>query len=177
LSILPLLMAWPLASCAGSSPASETPSPAAGQAPAAAGEPEPELMPEPESAEPAGAAEPASDGSSDAPADVDKPALSDGETRTMSMIQKVVLDNRTAFRTCYDAVQAKVPELKGDLTLYFVLDAGGRVKKAELNEQRSTIKNDELTQCAIGELRKLQFPASSKGLDTKVNYPFNFNPQ
>lgn len=94
----------------------------------------------------------------------------------MEVIQTVILNNRPKFRACYDSVQAKVPELKGDLTLHFVLSAEGRVKKAELNQPRSTIKNAELTECAIGELRKLQFPASSKGLETKVNYPFNFNP-
>ena len=103
--------------------------------------------------------------------------LSTGETRTMQVIQKTVLDHRDRFRNCYDAVEAQAPGIQGDLTLYFVLDAAGRVKEAELNDARSTLKHEKLVECALSELRKLQFPPSSKGLETKVNYPFNFNPR
>lgn len=104
-------------------------------------------------------------------------ALSDGETRTMKVIQQTVLDNRARFRTCYDAVQDKEPEVQGDMAIHFVLDSSGRVREAALNEQRSTLKHPEIAKCIIAELRKIQFPASSKGLETKVNYPFNFNPK
>ena len=107
----------------------------------------------------------------------DEANLSDGETRTMKVIQQLVLDNRDRFRGCYDKVQAKVPELQGDLTLYFVLDAQGKVREAALNEERSTLKHPEVTKCVIFEIKNLKFPASSKGLETKVNYPFNFNPK
>jgi hypothetical protein len=136
---------------------------------------------EPARAEPVAApetAEPIAEqpGSSPGPAPAD-PGLSDGETRTMKVIQKIIVDNREAFRACYDEVQEKVPELKGDMTLYFVLGTSGNIKEAALNEAKSTIKNDELTKCAIIELRKIDFPPSSKGLETKVNYPFNFNPR
>jgi len=103
--------------------------------------------------------------------------LSDGEERTMKVIQKTVLDNRARFRACYDAVQDKEPEVQGDMTIYFVLDAGGRVREAALNEQRSTLKHPEIAKCIVDELRKVQFAASTKGLETKVNYPFNFNPK
>lgn len=103
--------------------------------------------------------------------------LSDGETRTMKVIQQTVLDNRVRFRTCYDVVQGKEPEIQGDMTIYFVLGSQGRVQEASLNEQRSTLKHPEVAKCIITELRKVQFPASSKGLETKVNYPFNFNPK
>ena len=103
--------------------------------------------------------------------------LSDGEERTMKVIQKTVLDNRARFRACYDAVQEKEPEVQGDMTIYFVLDSGGRVREAALNEQRSTLKHPEIAKCIVDELRKVQFAASTKGLETKVNYPFNFNPK
>jgi len=103
--------------------------------------------------------------------------LSDGEERTMKVIQKTVLDNRARFRACYDAVQEKEPEVQGDMTIYFVLDSGGRVREAALNEQRSTLKHPDIAKCIVDELRKVQFAASTKGLETKVNYPFNFNPK
>ena len=131
-------------------------------------------------------AEPAVEDSADAAATGDSEAaaagtgaspLSDGETRTMKVIQQTVLDNRVRFRTCYDAVQEKEPEIQGDMAIYFVLGSQGRVQEASLNEQRSTLKHPEVAKCIITELRKIQFPASSKGLETKVNYPFNFNPK
>jgi hypothetical protein len=126
---------------------------------------------DPEPADPAGAA------ASEPDATQPTADLSAGETRTMKLIQQTVLDNRDRFRACYDAVQAKLPELQGDLTLFFVLDAEGKVKEAAVNEQRSTLKHEEIVKCAVEELRKLKFPPSSKGLETKVNYPFNFNPR
>src|SRR5687768_532816 len=61
-------------------------------------------------------AEPALEDSTDAPTTGDSDAtgtasggsaLSDGETRTMKVIQQTVLENRARFRTCYDAVQTK----------------------------------------------------------------------
>lgn len=95
----------------------------------------------------------------------------------MKVIQQTILDNRDRFRACYDRVQARVPELQGDLTLYFVLDSRGKVKEAQLNEKRSTLKHEDVVKCAIEEVKDLKFPESSKGLETKVNYPFNFNPR
>jgi hypothetical protein len=119
----------------------------------------------------------APEGDAEAAASTGGSAISDGETRTMKVIQQTVLDNRARFRTCYDVVQEKEPEIQGDITIYFVLGSQGRVQEATLNEQRSTLKHPEVAKCIITELRKVQFPASSKGLETKVNYPFNFNPK
>ena len=184
---VPLLVMWlsiPALSLACSS--GSTPPPEA--APRAAPEPDesgaPEDMPEP-AIEEAAADEPATDPSiaeyeaetAEGSASAGGKSLSDGETRTMKVIQQTVLDNRARFRACYDAVQDKEPEVQGDMTIHFVLDSSGRVREASLNEQRSTLKHPEIAKCIIGELRKVQFAASSKGLETKVNYPFNFNPK
>ena len=183
----PLLVVTVVATACGnaSTPPPEAPpepaaSPAATDAPADA----PTAAPVDAPAE--ATAEPAVEGSADAPATGDSEAagastggspLSDGETRTMKVIQQTVLDNRARFRTCYDVVQEKEPAIQGDMTIYFVLGSQGRVQEASLNEQRSTLKHTEVAKCIITELRKVQFPASSKGLETKVNYPFNFNPK
>jgi hypothetical protein len=99
------------------------------------------------------------------------------ETRTLTLIQKIVQANRKPFRACYEKVQKDLPDLKGDLVISFVLDAEGNIKKAEHNLERSTIKNAEVATCAIAELKKLDFPPSSRGMETSVNYPFNFNPK
>lgn len=97
-----------------------------------------------------------------------------GETRTSEAIAKVVRDNRQPFRDCYERSAAKDPNLQGTLTLHFVLDPEGRVKLAELNEPRSTIKDSNVVNCAIGVLKTLHFPPSSRGMESVANYPFDF---
>jgi len=176
LSSLFLLAALGCLACGGSAPPPETAPPAT----EAASEPAQEDVDMAEPAEQpaeldAGDQAPSEDGPAEAATASND--LSAGETRTMQVIQKTVLDNRDRFRVCYDVVEADQPGIQGDLTLYFVLDAEGRVKEAELNEARSTLKQERLVECALSELRKLRFPPSSKGLETKVNYPFNFNPR
>ena len=179
--VVPLLLttALSVACSSGSTPPPET----AAAAPAADAEPSaaPAESPEPASTDEA-AADPAiaeyeAETAQGSPPSEGGAGVSDGETRTMQVIQKVVLDNRARFRACYDAVQAKEPEVQGDIAIFFVLSSEGRVREASLNEQRSTLKHPEVAKCIIGELRKVQFPASSKGLETKVTYPFNFNPK
>lgn len=98
------------------------------------------------------------------------------ETRTTEVIAKVIKDNRAPFRACYEKGRKELPDLKGTLTLHFVLDPEGKVKLAELNLERSTIKSPMVADCAIAELKKLKFPPSSRGMESSVNYPFDFKP-
>ncbi len=98
------------------------------------------------------------------------------ETRTTEVIQKIILDNRKPVRACYDKVKKDLPSLQGNMTIHFVLGPEGAVKKAEIVLERSEIKNAELADCAIGVIKKLKFPASSRGMESSINYPFNFKP-
>lgn len=85
-------------------------------------------------------------------------------------------DNRDKVRACYDAALAKDPGIAGDLVIDFTIDPRGVVKQAEVNWSQSDIHVPELDTCAADAVRALQFPASSRGLESKVSYPFNFNP-
>lgn len=97
-----------------------------------------------------------------------------GETRTTDVIAKIIKDNRKAFRDCYEKGTKDLPDLQGTLTLHFVLDPEGKIKKAELNQERSTLKAPPVVDCAIGVLKQLRFPPSSKGMESTINYPFDF---
>jgi TonB family protein len=112
--------------------------------------------------EPAGAPTPASA----APADA----------RGKEQIQAVIAANRERVRACYDAAHKKDPGIQGDLVVAFVINPDGSVKSAEVSPQESEIHSPELDSCAIDVLKTLKFPASSRGLESKVNYPFNFKP-
>jgi TonB family protein len=92
------------------------------------------------------------------------------------VIRDVVLKNRQKVRDCYDIERRKHPRLKGTLTLHFKLSASGRVSFAEVNQARTTLDNPELATCALKALRTIQFPPSSRGFESEVNYPFDFRP-
>jgi len=98
------------------------------------------------------------------------------ETRTMDVIRKLVMDNRKAARKCYDDARKEQKDLKGDVVIHFVLDPEGKVKLAELNQERSTLKAPVVTDCVIGVIKGIHFPKSSRAMETSTNYPFNFTP-
>jgi hypothetical protein len=97
------------------------------------------------------------------------------ETRTMEVIAQVVKENRKPVRDCFEKAKKELPDLKGDMVIHFVVDPEGKVKKAELNQERSTLKSPAVVDCSLKVIQALKFPASSRGMDTTVNYPFNLN--
>jgi hypothetical protein len=163
--------------CGGSQPEAQAPAPAAEVAPAAAA--------------PAGAAgdeKPAADGwegegdAKGGPAGGDAksttPAAASGveETRTIEVIQKIVKEHRPEVRECYEKARKDLPSLQGDLVIHFVLDPAGKVKVIEVNQTRTTLKSPTVSDCAIKTIKGLTFPPSSRGMETNVNYPYNFMP-
>lgn len=129
-------------------------------------EPEPEPEPEPAAAEPE--AEAAPEESGDAPQE---------ETRTQAVIQDTFMRNRPQVRACFDAQLEKQPGLKGNLTVSFVIDPKGKVKEATINTARSDLAIGELNTCVIEKVMAIEFPPSSRGFESRGNYPFNFNPK
>jgi TonB family protein len=132
--------------------ATVTPEPAAPEAPS------------PVAAEPTTAAEP-----SVAPA-------GPKDARGKNEIQQVMAANRDKVRACYDKALAANPGIEGDLVVSFVIDPHGEVKQAEVDWSHSDLHVPELDTCAADAVRSIKFPASSRGLESKVNYPFNFHP-
>jgi TonB family protein len=104
-------------------------------------------------------------------------AAPSSDTRTLDSIRAIVQENRQKIRDCYDAALKNNPDIVGDLVVSFVIDPNGRVKSAEVNWNESDIHVPELDTCAVAAIRSLMFPASSKGLESSVNYPFNLNPK
>lgn len=97
------------------------------------------------------------------------------ETRTMDVIAAVVKENRKPVRDCFEKAKKELPDLKGDMVIHFVVDPEGKVKKAELNQERSTLKSPAVVDCSLKVIQAIKFPPSSRGMDTTVNYPFNLN--
>ncbi len=98
------------------------------------------------------------------------------ETRTTEVIQQTILAHRQPIRDCYDRGRRELPNLKGSMTINLIIDPDGKVKKAELNVERSEIKAPSVVNCSIDEIKKIKFPPSSRGRESIVNYPFDFKP-
>src|SRR4051812_43147320 len=99
------------------------------------------------------------------------------ETRTVEVITKVIKGRRAEIRQqCYEPARKDLPSLQGDMVIHLVIDPAGKVKTAELNLERSTLKSPAVVDCATKMLKGIDFPPSSRGLETVVNYPFNFMP-
>lgn len=179
-SCLVLVPFWLLA-CGGSAPPAESPESASAADPAAASE----AASEPGSSAPAsedaweGEAEAtsgSSSGSSGSAAGEPAPPDTKGEeTRTTEVIAKIIQGNRKPFRDCFEKGKKEIPTLKGMMTVHFVLDPEGGVKTAELNAERSDIKSPVVVDCSIAVLKGMKFPPSSRGMESTINYPFNFN--
>lgn len=170
-----LFLVLGFAACAGNKPA---PAAAPSAEPPSSAAPATSAPPSTDSAMPAGSAAP-DEGADDSGGDDSAPAPAKGgpkETRTTMVIAQVIKDHRKPFRACYDKAHKKLPHLKGNMTLHFVLDPKGNVKSAKLNIERSDIKAPLAVDCAIKVLKKLKFPPSSRGMRSEVNYPFNFKP-
>jgi hypothetical protein len=158
---------------AGGGPA-KTPDAAA--TPAAAPDVEAPPAADPPTADkPAGGDDAAWAGEADAKSAKAPDAGGKAETRTMEVIAQVIKDNRKPVRDCFDKAKKELPDLKGDMVIHFVVDPDGKVKKADLNQERSTIKSPAVVDCSIKVIQGIKFPPSSRGMDTTVNYPFNFN--
>jgi TonB family protein len=148
--------------CGPGQPAN-APSPEAAPAPAPTETP---ANPAPQAAAPASSAEAAPAAPESGPRD----------TRGKGEIQAVLAANRDKVRACYEAALKNNPGIHGDVVVAFVINPDGSVKSAEVNWSESEIHVPELDSCAVDVVRGLKFPPSSRGLESKVNYPFNFNP-
>ncbi len=184
LGSLLVLVAFGVVACGGSAPPPAAPEPAATETPAPAPATDASAKPPEEdgwageSAAKNGDTKP--DATKPAPAS-DTPAADTGsgkppETRTMEVIQQAVKDNRKAARKCYEDARKDLKDLKGDVVVHFVIDPEGKVKSAELNQERSTLKSPAVVNCVLDVIKGIHFPKSSRAMETSTNYPFNFTP-
>ena len=100
-----------------------------------------------------------------------------GADRTANDITHIIQRHRDRFRCCYDLVQRDAPGEKGTFVLDFVLEPDGKLKTASHNKAQSEIKSDAMGACALDVLRGISFPASKRGKESAVSYPFGFKPK
>lgn len=90
------------------------------------------------------------------------------------LIQSVIRQHVGAYRACYTAALAKLPNLSGKVMLRFTIDGKGVVTESAIAS--STMANPPVENCLALAARRMKFPPSP-GAPIHVNYPLVFQPE
>ena len=90
------------------------------------------------------------------------------------LIQSVIRQHVAAYRACYTAALAKLPNLSGKVMLRFTIDAKGMVTESAIAS--STMANPAVENCLALVARRMKFPPSP-GAPIHINYPLLFQPE
>jgi hypothetical protein len=99
-----------------------------------------------------------------------------GSTDRCSGVLDAIRARRDAFRCCYGLYARAHQSGPAHVVLHVELAPDGKVTKASLDEQRSSVAAPDLERCMATIATTLSFPRSPSGRDTKLNYPFDFEP-
>ena len=88
------------------------------------------------------------------------------------LIRRVIRENISGFRYCYESMLNRYPALEGKISMHFSISPSGKVSMADVSA--STAGNPELERCVSDRTRLLQFPSRTIGGLVFVTYPFIF---
>jgi len=88
------------------------------------------------------------------------------------VIQKVIADSKNKVRYCYEKALTRQPNLEGRIDLKFIINANGKVVKAQV--ESSTLGNVEVEKCILRAIKAMRFPKPAGGGIVEVRYPFIF---
>jgi len=92
-------------------------------------------------------------------------------------IRAIIIAHRDEARACYDKALIDHPGIEGDFVMSWTVDPKGNASQIGLDVSRSQITEPTVVACVSEIVRKIQFPASPGGFETKASYPFNFHPR
>jgi len=88
------------------------------------------------------------------------------------IIRRVIKENLSQIRYCYERELTKSPGLFGKVQIKFIIAATGLVSNSQVEE--STMKNAKVEQCIVQKVRGWRFPKPKGGGIVIVTYPFIF---
>jgi TonB family protein len=88
------------------------------------------------------------------------------------LVRKVIQDNKSQIRSCFERLLNQYPELNGKVQTQFTIGAQGQVLEAKVAQ--STTGSQELDACVASRVRLWQFPKPKGGGTVVVSYPFIF---
>ncbi len=87
-------------------------------------------------------------------------------------IRRVILDNISQIRNCYERILNQKPDLFGKLVIEWDIENKGKVKKAKAI--KNTTGSRKLASCVVKRLRSWRFPEPPDDQIARVTYPFVF---
>jgi pSer/pThr/pTyr-binding forkhead associated (FHA) protein len=92
---------------------------------------------------------------------------------TREEIARVVQENLSAIRYCYEKSLMDDPSLAGKIVLNWTISPVGLVATGGIGS--SSLRNAAVHRCLVGEIRDWKFPKPRDGGIVLVSYPFVFN--
>ena len=89
-------------------------------------------------------------------------------------IKSVMMENLGRVRFCYEKALKENPDLKGEISVDFVIGRDGRVESAEVGE--SSLDHPEMEACVLEKVSGFEFPEPKGEGTVSVTYPFIFSP-
>jgi hypothetical protein len=90
------------------------------------------------------------------------------------IIRRVVRSHVHEIRECYNAGLTADPELRGRVTIDFIIGGDGKVTSSVVYE--STLKDTAVPKCIVEAATTWLFPKPAGGGNVTVRYPFNLVP-
>jgi hypothetical protein len=91
---------------------------------------------------------------------------------TESIIQ-AYRDQKEQVKNCYFRALERLPALKGDVTLAWVVDGKGVLKKAWIKD--SSLGDADMESCILDHLKTVSFPRTQSLAQVTVEYTLNFS--
>jgi len=88
------------------------------------------------------------------------------------VINRVIQKHYSEIKYCYEKELTRDPGLYGKVAVLFVIDGGGRVGDAMV--QQTTMSSEPVESCMINHVRRWVFPAPQGGGTVQVTYPYVF---
>ena len=88
------------------------------------------------------------------------------------VINRIIQRHYNEIKYCYEKELSKDPGLYGKVTVLFVIDGGGKVSDALV--QQTTMSSESVEGCMINHVRRWAFPAPQGGGTVQVTYPYVF---
>lgn len=103
------------------------------------------------------------------------PDFNEGEVNgglTREQVEAVVRRNSGQLAYCYEKALQAQKDLRGRLTLEWVVASSGRVSRVSVAS--SSLRSKAVENCVVASVKKWKFPRPVGGVNVDVSYPFDF---
>jgi hypothetical protein len=81
-------------------------------------------------------------------------------------------ENQNNFIACYKSLAERQPQAEGRLVFDFEIDDNSHIIKLTIDNEKSTLIEEQFSICMITEASKIKFPPAPKDTIVEVKYPF-----